>query len=244
MTKKLLAFHGDKKIKAKYLRRLRAHIKAGALRHGIGWSCGEGCAIGCTLENYDHARYPIELGAQEELAHLEDAIFEHLDDAESKKWPVQFLSAITEGADLSLVWPRFALWMLSDPASPVAIVALSSPSCAAAVARVAALYRAWVRSGTRPRVELFRAASKKADAVLVADTHDRGGWAAATARAAAVIGEGDMTAPALVACRAAMVAREGTWVAEGEVWRQMRDKLLELLRSAPVCKPAARRRTT
>lgn len=92
------AFHGDKAIKAKYLARVRAHRK--------------GCAVGCTLEAYDHAQYPTEWGIPEQIVYLEGRLFELSTKADAKKWPAQFLRAIPVGADLSDVWSKWVQWML------------------------------------------------------------------------------------------------------------------------------------
>src|SRR6185437_15188822 len=108
-TQPLRAFHGDQAIKDKYLARIRAHAAADAITQGIGWENGKGCAIGCTLEAYDHSRYPIELGLPEWLARLEDRIFEGLPKAEAMAWPEAFLEAITPGANLEPVRPKLAL---------------------------------------------------------------------------------------------------------------------------------------
>ena len=145
MTTTLRAFHGDAKIRAKYVRRVRAHERADRIIQGTSWDGDKGCAVGCTLEAYDHAQYPIELGIPEHIAHLEDAIFEGLPAAQARKWPAQFLMAIPVGADLSLVWPRFALWLELDG------YATSAP--------VAALCRRRV-AGDDPSVEEWRAAAE------------------------------------------------------------------------------------
>jgi hypothetical protein len=126
----LLAYHGDPATKEKYIARVRAHRAAERLVQGRTWQgprgSEKGCAIGCTLEAYDHHRYPIELGVPVELARLEDRIFEGLDVETAMAWPERFLSAIRPGADLSGVWPKFAIWLLevmcakSDAAKPVA----------------------------------------------------------------------------------------------------------------------------
>lgn len=75
----------------------------------MGWENGKGCAIGCTLEGYDHERYPIELGIPVELAHLEEQIFEGLSNGEAKDFPLEFLEAIPLGADLSGVADRWKI---------------------------------------------------------------------------------------------------------------------------------------
>lgn len=118
----LLAYHGDAKIKRKYLARVRAHRKADDIIAGQYWEqTGErmkGCAVGCTLHSDNHAAYETELGIPRVLARLEDRLFEGLwstaqQDA-AKAWPERFLAAAGIGADLSMVWPRFAHWLLVD----------------------------------------------------------------------------------------------------------------------------------
>lgn len=110
------AFHNDQKIKDKYLDRVRHHKKMDRLIKGIGWekfgSTWKGCAVGCTLEDYDHSRYPIELGIPEWLAHVEDSIFESLPTYQAMKWPEKFLSAIPVGADLQTVKAPFLIFVL------------------------------------------------------------------------------------------------------------------------------------
>ena len=92
-------FHNDIKIKEKYVKRLKEHSKADEIIQGTGWENGKGCAVGCTLENYEHSQYPIELGIPEWLAYLEDSIFEGLENKEAVLFPVEFLEAIPVGVD-------------------------------------------------------------------------------------------------------------------------------------------------
>jgi hypothetical protein len=112
----MLAYHGDPAIKEKYIARVRAHRLADHLIQGTGWShtVQRGCAVGCTLESYDHARYPIELGIPTHVAYLEDALFELLPQELAMTWPERFLSAIRPGTDLSRVWSEWAIWALVD----------------------------------------------------------------------------------------------------------------------------------
>jgi hypothetical protein len=105
----LQAFHNDAKIKAKYVKRVEAHRKADELVRGIGWENGRGCAVGCTLENYDHSRYPIEIGLPEWLARLEDYLFENLPQKEAMTWPERFLKAIPVGANVENVQHNLAI---------------------------------------------------------------------------------------------------------------------------------------
>jgi hypothetical protein len=103
----MISFHGKQEIKDFYIARVIKHRELDHLVQGIGYEVNKdkikGCAVGCTLENYDHTRYPIELGLPEWLALLEDRIFEGLSVEESKLWPERFLSAIPVGVDIEPV---------------------------------------------------------------------------------------------------------------------------------------------
>ena len=103
------AFHNDPAVKAKYQSRLAAHRAAEELVQGTGFDGGKGCAVGCTLNNYDHARYPIELGLPEWLARLEDRIFEGLPQGKAEQFAEDFLAAIPVGADVSAVRGQLAI---------------------------------------------------------------------------------------------------------------------------------------
>ena len=103
------AFHADPAVKAKYVARLRAHRAAEELVQGQGFKNGKGCAVGCTLDNYDHARYPTELGLPVWIAHLENQIFEGLPKAEAEKFAEDFLAVIPVGADVDAVRWQLAI---------------------------------------------------------------------------------------------------------------------------------------
>src|ERR1019366_3865717 len=108
------AFHGDPAIKQKYLTRVKNHRLADEIIHGKYWENGKGCAVGCTVHSNQHAAYESELGIPRILARLEDGIFESLSNGLALTWPERFLEAIKPGTDLSMVWPKFAVWMLTD----------------------------------------------------------------------------------------------------------------------------------
>jgi hypothetical protein len=232
----MLAYHNDPAIKAKYLKRVRAHQKADRLVQGTGAEgAGEnfrGCAVGCTLEVYDHSRYPIELGIPQELARLEDRIFEGLPVDAAMKWPAQFLSVITPGADLTMVWPRFSLWLLE---TELGKYPTSEPATA--------LYRRWI-AGNKPGVEEWRsaadaayaadaaaadaayAARAAADAADAAAADDADAYAAYAAYAAAD------AADAYAADAAADAAAYAARAARKAFWNRAAKQLLKLLRAA------------
>ena len=103
------AFHNDAAVKAKYQQRLAEHRAAERLIQGTGYDGAKGCAVGCTLQNYDHTLYPAELGLPEWLARLEDRIFEGLPKGEAEQFAEDFLTAIPVGADVSDVRRKMAI---------------------------------------------------------------------------------------------------------------------------------------
>ena len=113
------SFHGDPKIKEKYLARVKAHLQADEIVKGTYWEDGKGCAVGCTIHGDDHYAYERELGIPIQLAHLQDWIFENSPNNEAKNFPVDFLESIPVGANLGLVLPRFFHWLLVDPENGV-----------------------------------------------------------------------------------------------------------------------------
>ena len=164
----MLAFHNDPALKEQVYATVLAHREADKLVKGQYWERGKGCAVGCTLEGVkqarglktikhgSHALYESELGIPRILAYLEDRIFERLPNEDSQRWPERFITAIAPGADLALVWPRFALWLLAEELPGK--VSDKFPKSTAALADVAALYREWVESGAKPDRERWVAA--------------------------------------------------------------------------------------
>ena len=114
MSKQLLSFKADESVKQFYLNRLLAHEKADEIIQGVGWEDGKGCAVGCTLNNYDHAAYETELGLPEWLARLEDTLFENIPNADAKKFPRELLEAIPVGRNLDKVKWQFCSYLINE----------------------------------------------------------------------------------------------------------------------------------
>lgn len=114
----MLAFHNDPAIKAMFLARIAAHAAADEIVKGAYWENGQGCAIGCTYHTADHMASEREAGIPVALAHLEDHIFESLPNDLAMTWPHRFMSAVPVGADLGMVGPKFALWLIRDSQIP------------------------------------------------------------------------------------------------------------------------------
>jgi hypothetical protein len=219
----MIAYHGDPSIKEKYLARVRAHRAADNLVRGVGWKDGKGCAIGCTLESYDHERYPIELGIPVKLARLEDAIFEGLPDDEAMEWPERFLSAIRPGADLSMVWPRFAVELLIDPEHGAAAHVEQDSRVIGTIGSVVDLYKRQI-AGDDPPVAEWTAARARAD-----DMWSDAVWAAA----------GTDAVWAAMATAKAVAARAASAAAESAAWASARAAMTAVVRSRPAAREAA-----
>lgn len=152
----MLAYHGEQTIKDKYIGRVRMHRLADELIRGIGWNGTRGCAVGCTLEKYDHIAYETELGIPRGLARLEDGLFESMPIDLALQWPERFLAAIRPGADLSLVLARWFVWMLIDESDGVLQFA-ASPKSIKVIKKVAALYQRKIDGGSPTRQEFAAA---------------------------------------------------------------------------------------
>ena len=215
----MLAFHNDPAVKAKYLARVKAHRAADDLRHGVYWERGKGCAVGCTIHGSDHAAYERELGIPRILARLEDGIFERLSSPHDQAWPQEFLEAIPVGADLSLVWPRFALALLADEEYGMLqyIEHARHAQQKEAIERIIALYQAWAKTGTKP------AAAACADAAAACA-------AAACAAADAAAADAVYAADAAYAAAYAASAADAAGQRQHILWQNQ--TLLALLREA------------
>jgi hypothetical protein len=223
------AFHNDVAVKRKYLNRVKAHEKADEIIKGVYWENGKGCAVGCTIHSNQHGSFETELGIPRVLARLEDGIFEDLPNKLAKSWPRRFLSAINPGADLTKVWPQFAVWLLSDEEHGVIKFARTDEQ-RESIQAVADLYmyqlegfiidaNDWMQA----RNEAYAAAAAHVTAAYAAYAADA---AAADAAAAA-----HATAAAYAAYAAAADATDAYAAARQEARVIQSEKLLELLKA-------------
>lgn len=237
----LLAWHNEPELKDEVLQRVKKHREADNLIQGVGWEEGKGCAVGCSLQTYNHSLYPERFGIPEELAYIEDVIFEGLSQEEAMLWPEQFTSAIKVGADLSTVWPNMAVELLSNSDFGVLQYVQDDKfkKQKEAIETVINLYQEWLNSNMKPSEERWKAAKDAAWATRDAMRNAEGDttwaeWAAWSARDAAwatardaAWGAGDAMRAAE---RAAWAAARGAGVTvEDAVWQKIKDKLLELL---------------
>jgi hypothetical protein len=251
----LRAYHNDPALRDATLAQMRGHASADQIRQGHYWkrqgTTYRGCAVGCLTHDAEggHHLYPTRWGIPQMLARLEDRIFEALAPEEARAWPVAFLSAIPLGADLSLVWPRFGLALLSDPEHGSVRHTREGSLQRAAVAHVAALFQRTVDGEIVPIgiwTEARRAAAAAANAAAyaanaaaaaahaAADTAASADDAAADAADAAAYAAAYAAADAADAAAYAAAAADAAADAYAAHWLWCRDLLLRLLASAPV----------
>jgi hypothetical protein len=223
----LIAFHCKAEVKAKYLKRVRAHRAADEIVRGTYWSADgdgvfRGCAVGCTLHSGAHKDYETELGIPRVLAYLEDGIFEGLPKERALAWPEEFLASPQVGADLSLVWPKFAVWLLTDEEVGVMRFA-KSDRVRESIQAVAAAY------------------SRVAVGEIVAEAEWRKLWNASDAAASAAYASAAYASDAAYAASDAASAAYASAAAkpdkESVKWQArvaQADKLLDLMAAAPV----------
>ena len=210
------AYLNNTKVKEKYLTRVTAHEKADEIIKGQYWQDGKGCAVGCTIHSSNHTDYEKLLGIPRIIARLEDNIFEQLPNELAMTWPRRFLEAVPVGADLSMVWPKMAVWLLTDPIWGVLQFAKREQS-KKSIQDVSDAYEAFIKDQTQ-KIDWSKLRSAAADAAYAgaAAAYDDAAYAAAAADAAAAYAD---------AAYADAVAREKWRVAQSE-------KLLELLKDA------------
>jgi hypothetical protein len=213
----LAAFHGDPARKAFYLERLRSHVDKDEIVQGVAeWNGGKGGVIGCTVHSSDRSRYEPDLGIPAEVASLEEIIFQQLPEEQAKRFSLDFLQAISVGADLSFVWPAIARWLLIDPQRGIIRFA-QTPATRAAILLVADLYARVLRcEPVAP--QQFR------DAAQIAGPLGEGVAAQVVSGAAEAVSDP-------IQITAWTVAR-GCSVAPEELWPAIKSRLLDLLRSA------------
>jgi hypothetical protein len=240
------AFHGDPAVKQKYLARLKAHHEADEIIQGGGWDGSHGCAVGCTLNKYNHSAYEDELGLPRWLAYLEDRIFESLPLVDAQRFAVDFLESVPVGADVKNVHWKLASQrhtrdrdrLLSNP-EPYA------KQCVAALDLVIAYCDSRVK--TKSAAESARSAAESAAwsawSAAWSAAAESAAWSAWSARSAARSATAESAAESAAwsaawsARAAAESAAESAESAESAEWsdhfKWEAETLIALLRNAP-----------
>ena len=214
--------------KDKLISILEAHAAADNIIQGSYWNKGngKGCAVGCTLHDYgvdpgDHSQYETLFGIPRVLARLEDTIFEGLSVETSKQWPLRFVNAVPVDTDISNCFPKFMMFILTDPEHGVIKYAKTDRTLTV-VQQSSDLYLDW------PNIDAAAAAAAGAAGAAGA------AYAAAAAAAAYAAADAADAAAADAAADAAAAAGAAAADAAADAARQrhhgiMAAKLIELL---------------
>lgn len=143
------------------LARLARHRAADQIVQGTGYDGSRGCAVGCSLDKYDHAEYARVIigndarGTGLQLAKLIDRLHERMPLEDAVQWPARVCDALSQSADTTHALSRWFVWLLGDELAPHD----KRGQCA----KVAALYSRRL-SGDEPSVQQWRAAAYAAAA--------------------------------------------------------------------------------
>jgi hypothetical protein len=244
MTKPLIAFHNDPALKTLLIEELVKHEEADAIVQGAYGESNaaefKGCAVGCSIQSLntrlgktiatnDHSAYETELGIPRILAKLEDRIFEGLDKEASKGFPRRFIEAVNVGADLSLVWAKFAVWLLVDENDGVIRFAKSERTIKA-IRDVADLYTRTIGGEVIDRA-MWKTAAADAAAAAYADAATAYAATAAADAAAAAAAAADAAAAAAAYAADAAATATATGVGARKIhFGKCADKLIEILK--------------
>ena len=146
----LRAFANTPATKEQVLTNLRAHQRADRFINQHYWDTQRrtGSAVGCTIHDFapgrenDHLAYEELFGIPIQVAVVQDIIFGYLQGTAQTKWPLRFMEAVPQGANLSQVLIHWAASILDDPRSP-----LAPHQDHPGISQVAALYRQWADTG-------------------------------------------------------------------------------------------------
>ena len=224
----MLSYNDDPGFASRFRAEMREHSEQDHLmRTSYGEECSDGvwrgCAIGCAVRSLDritgasgreiwdyddHALVAARLGIPHQIAHVVDRIFEGLPLPLALEWPCRFADSLPVGRDLTMLWPRLAVWILTDPDHRVT-------RRAAEARAIAALYERRIAGDEPTRDEWFAGTEE--------DT------AAAYARAAAFDGETGYAVRDAI--RAALAAAQCS-MSPADWYRACADKLIALMESA------------
>ena len=125
---RLAAFVNTPVSKEQLLTSLRTHQRADRFLNDHYWDNYRktGCAVGCSIHDFapgrenDHLVYEELFGISLEAAMAQDIVFSHMNTTSKRHWPIDFIEAVPQGADLSDILTPWILKLMTDPRSPVA----------------------------------------------------------------------------------------------------------------------------
>lgn len=184
-----------------------------------------------------------------EITYLQNCIYEGLKTPDFKDWPELFSSSIKEHSDLSMIWPKFAIELLSnDEFGALKYVKDNTfQEQSTAINNVLELFSEWVTSGNEPSRHRWAISSvNAANAASAANTASAvwtmraqsAKWAAKAARKESAV-KAEKTANATWTAADASVmwvvsAMKAASTDREDFWLWARDTLVQLLKEAPI----------
>jgi hypothetical protein len=172
------------------------------------------------------------------LAALKEQIFEGLANDLAMKWSLRFASAIQPGQDLSMVGPRFLLWLLRDsdiPGRDDPVVKPAFDACVAVIADWCDGKLNGTAAAEAARAARATEAEAWAWAAWAATAARAATWAARAAEAAAATSAAAWAASAAwAAARAAWAASAASADGQPDAYSRMAEHLLRLIAEAPM----------
>jgi len=111
----LLAFHNDQTLKQKTISQLEEHYKQDQIIQGTYWENGKGCAVGCTIHSDNHKDYETVLGIPQWIAHLEDKLFEGMQNKYARLFPLKLIKSIPIGfSNWQSIHHKISVFLLED----------------------------------------------------------------------------------------------------------------------------------
>ena len=176
----------------------------------------------------------------EELVLLETAIFEGLIGADTRTWPGRFSDALKPGTDLSLVWPRFAVWMLSS--DDLGLPRHADQAGKLAIGQVVALHQRTIDADNPAPSEWWAArvaASLAARSATSSDASAAAAWAASSVAQSSVLSAVSWAILSAAQSLLLSAAQSDEWfslrsAARAAAYVKMADRPLALMAKAPI----------
>lgn len=95
----LQAFKNDTSIKQQVVSRIEQHIKLHQVVQGKGYDSktGEGCAVGCAIDCYDHQSFADILDVDIWIPQIYDTLHEGVSDEDFEKFDIDFIKSLKVG---------------------------------------------------------------------------------------------------------------------------------------------------
>ena len=188
------------------------------------------------------AEVTIDHAVPKELVRLEAAIYESLPAAEARAWRSRYWAALNPAADFSLVWHRFAVWLLSS--DDFGLPRIAGRGGKLAIAQVVALHLR-VINGDHPSPEEWFAGEAAARSAAMSAPSSAARLADLAAIMSAEWLTCDSFAWSAAQSAARAVARAATesdqWLVVGSAsYLWMADRLIALMAEAPVAAAPAK----